>query len=185
MRIEPIARCSFRANACCSNTLCRLSDGERSNNFARCFLCCMFHILSNFNKFLQIFLSEICKYQLFVVSLHSKRKTLCRVCRFYILQTEAAASICSEMPSICRQTLGGRFSFPGAKLQKISDICKFITKKNALLYVLQNHYVFVIHKLQFFIKCKVLRMFVRKNLHLSKICCIFALEIENNKILQI
>ena len=29
-------------------------------------------------------------------------------------------------------------------------------------------------------KCKVLRSFVRKNLHISKICCTFALEIENN-----
>ena len=32
----------------------------------------------------------------------------------------------------------------------------------------------------FFGKCKVLRSFVRKNLHISKICCTFALEIENN-----
>lgn len=158
-------------------------SGATTSPAVFCVVCFIFYqILTNFCKFFvrNLQISIICC----IFALETKKPSAGYVV-FYILQTEAAASICSEMPSICRQTLGGRFSFPGAKLQKISDICKFITKKNALLYVLQNNYVFVIHKLQFFIKCKVLRMFVRKNLHLSKICCIFALEIENNKILQI
>lgn len=100
------------------------------------------------------------------------------------------------------------FSFPGAKLLLFFYMCKLYAQKNAFLCVffrfnvcaymricvqvlraaalpvcfasIRTNVLFLRIYALIFGKCKVLRSFVRKNLHISKICCTFALEIENN-----